>query len=106
MAVELARRARRALRSFIGLGTFQTAYWLPFMYGSKTALLHCLVPRSDDTLPRIRRESADGVERPVMTEEKVNRAALECFGAMDHAVRLWTLQIFSHLHALLQNNTS
>lgn len=61
---------------------------------------------SDGFSPCSQRESLDGVECSVTTEEEAGKAALERSGAMDHTMHLLTLQLFSYLHALLVINFS
>lgn len=40
-----------------------------------------------------------------MTENEMDRAAWERFGAVDYAMLLFTLRFLSHLHALLGTNS-
>lgn len=55
-------------------------------------------------LPLSQRESFDCVDGPVAREKKVDNAACELPGPASHAMRLFTLEFFDHLHSLLRKN--
>lgn len=51
------------------------------------------------------RISLDAVRHPVKKEGEVHQSVWKRFVAVDHNTRLFTLQYFSHLHALHDNNS-
>lgn len=105
MAVWAVARAWSALLNSIGLQNFQTAYWPYVVYDGRTDLPHNLTSRSDGFLHRSHVESFDGVDRPVKTEKKVDKATWERSGTAYHAMGLLILHFFRHLHALLASTS-
>lgn len=53
----------------------QTAYWLYFIYQSRTAFPHVVTSRTNCFSRRSHPESLDRMERPVKTEDKIDQAA-------------------------------
>lgn len=68
-------------------------------------LLRVIMARSNGFLFVSQQTSFDGVGHPVKAKAGVDETAFESSADVHHATCLWTLQLFSHLQALLSNNS-
>lgn len=102
--MQVVTRAWSAMSTFIGVGRFQTAYSLYFLFKRRMATLQLLKSRKDGFLFLPQREPSGGVDGAVDTEEEVDKAVWERSGAVNQAMRLLTVEFFKSLHGLLGNN--
>lgn len=105
VAAQLVPRARNALSKSVLLGSFLTAYWPYIIYGTRTVLLHILMPRSDGFLPRSQRGSLDWVERPMKTGKKMDDGVWKRSEAVEDAILMLASQFFRHPLVLLGSSS-
>lgn len=89
----------------VGLETFETAYSPYFIHDGGKVSPHVIKLRKNEFSPVSNGISLEGVKRSVMTKEKADKAAIECYAALGHMMRLFASQNPSHLQALFGSSS-